>query len=62
MTKTDWWEIFAKTGCVEDYLSYKGICNEGHHFVQPENRSVGERTLESVSNSDRNDTVRSTYR
>ena len=28
MTKTDWWETFTKTGCVTDYLSYKGIGKE----------------------------------
>ena len=58
MTKTDWWETFTKTGCVTDYLSYKGIGKEEYSCVQPKNRNVGERTLESVSNSDGDDTVR----
>ena len=62
MTKTDWWETFTKTGCVTDYLSYKGVGKEEYSCVQPKNRNVGERTLESVSNSDRDDTVRVTYR
>ena len=62
MTKTDWWETFTKTGCVTDYLYYKGIGKEEYSCVQPKNRNVGERTLESVSNSDRDDTVRVTYR
>ena len=62
MTKTDWWETFTKTGCVTDYLSYKGVGKEEYSCAQPKNRNVGERTLESVSNSDRDDTVRVTYR
>ena len=62
MAETDWWKTFTKTGCVEDYLSYKGIYREEDSFVQPGNRNVGERALESVSNGDRDDTVRSTYR
>ncbi len=62
MAKTDWWEIFTKTGCVEDYLSYKESCKEEYAPEHLENRSVGERTLGSVSNCDRDDTVRNTYR
>lgn len=62
MTETDWWKTFTKTGCVEDYLSYRGIFREEESSVQPENRNVGERALESVSNGDRDDTVRSAYR
>ena len=34
MTKTDWWETFTKTGCVTDYLSYKGVGKEEYSCVQ----------------------------
>lgn len=61
MAETDWWKIFTRTGCVEDYLSYRGALREDTS-MQSENRNIGERAFESVSNGDRDDTVRSTYR
>ena len=53
MTDKDWWTTFEKTGSVVDYLSYKGIRRESE---------TGEKSSESGSNSDGNDTVRDTYR
>lgn len=50
------WTTFEKTGNIVDYLSYKGI------HTQPEKQEVGEGTVESSSNSNRNDSVRNTYR
>ena len=56
MADKDLWMMFEKTGSIEDYLSYKGIYPE-----QKENK-VGENIIESVDKSDRNDTIRSSYR
>lgn len=50
------WATFEETGKVVDYLNYKGIC------TVPETHETGESAVESRSNSDRNDTVRNTYR
>ena len=50
------WTTFEKTGSVVDYLNYKGI------RMSLEKQEMGERTVESVGNSDRDDTVRNTYR
>jgi hypothetical protein len=50
------WTTFLKTGDVVDYLNYKGICkNSG-------NETVEDGALESINQSDRNDTVRNTNR
>lgn len=56
MENTDWWTRFEKTGCIVDYLSYKGVIS------QAENKETGEKTFESVNCSYRDDTVRSTCR
>lgn len=56
MTDKDLWITFKKTGSVVDYLHYKGI------HEQSETQRMGERSVESGSQSDRNDTVRNTYR
>lgn len=56
MTDKDLWSTFEKTGSVVDYLSYKGIHTES------EKQETGEGTFESANHSDRNDTVRDTYR
>lgn len=49
MEDKDLWTTFEKTGSVVDYLNYKGI-----------HAGTGEDKFESVSNSDRDDTVRNT--
>ena len=56
MTDKNLWTTFEKTGNVLDYLHYRGIYEhlEGHR--------TGETNIESGSQSDRNDTVRNTYR
>jgi len=56
MTDKDLWTTFEKTGSVVDYLHYKGI------YEQQETQRMGESSVESGSQSDRNDTVRNTYR
>lgn len=50
------WATFEKTGSVVDYLNYKGI------YTGPERQETGENAVESRGNSDRDDTVRNTYR
>lgn len=56
MEEKDLWTTFEKSGSVVDYLNYKGICSAS------EKEDMGEKTLESISNCDRNDTVSGTYR
>lgn len=56
MADKELWNAFEKTGSVLDYLNYKGITTE---FQKQE---LGEDTVESVNHSDRDDTVRHTYR
>ena len=56
MADKDLWVTFEKTGSVVDYLSYKGI------QTNTEKNKVGESAVESVDKSDRDDTVRSSYR
>ena len=56
MADKDLWTTFEKTGSIVDYLNYKGI------HVESEEQRVGETDIESRSYSDRNDTVRNTYR
>lgn len=56
MEDKELWITFEKTGSVVDYLNYKGI------HTPLEKQETGERTVESVGNSDRDDTVRNTYR
>ena len=56
MADKDLWTTFEKTGSIVDYLNYKGI------QTNSEIQKMGESTVESGSNRDRNDTVRNTYR
>ena len=56
MTDKDYWITFEKTGNIVDYLHYKGI------HKQLETQRMGEESVESGSQSDRDDTVRNTYR
>lgn len=56
MADKDLWITFEKTGSVLDYLNYKGALDTS------ENNKTGERAIESGSQSDRDDTVRSSYR
>lgn len=53
----EYWNQFAATGRVEDYLSYKGIQN-----CQKTTERYEDRNSESVKHSDRNDTVGDTDR
>ena len=55
MIDKDLWTTFEKTGSVLDYLNYKGI------YTNAKKQGMGEDAFESVSNSDRDDTVRDTY-
>ena len=57
MQDKELWKTFEKTGSVVDYLSYRSAC--GDNF---EKAKLGEETFESDNHSDRDDTVRSTYR
>ena len=59
MTDKDLWATFEKTGSITDYLSYKGIRVANATEKMSE---TGEQTFESKNNSDRNDSVRNTYR
>lgn len=54
MEDKDWWNAFTQTGSIEDYLHYKGVVTD--------KQKLGEKTVESVNYSDRDDTVRHTYR
>ena len=53
MTKTDWWETFTKTGCVTDYLSYKGVGKEEYSCVQPKNRNDSSITIEVTEKNEK---------
>lgn len=59
MTDKDLWATFEKTGSIADYLSYKGIHADA---MQSEQQKMGDMIVESKNNSDRNDSVRDTYR
>lgn len=56
MADKNLWVTFEKTGSVADYLSYKGI------QMNTDKSKVGESAVESGDKSDRDDTVRSSYR
>ena len=56
MADKDLWTTFEKTGSVVDYLHYRGI------YEHSETQRMGEKNVESGSQSDGNDTVRNTYR
>ena len=59
------WTTFEKTGSVVDYLNYKGIHTNytgSSEDFRKDYVGIGESTVESVGNSDRDDTVRNTYR
>ena len=51
----EYWEQFARTGLVEDYLSYreKEVC-------KAKTEKYGDKCSESVNNNDRDDSVGST--
>lgn len=55
--KEEYWEQFARTGRVEDYLSYKGM-----EICQNIMEKYEDKSSESVDNGDRHDTVGITYR
>ena len=56
MEDKDLWTTFEKTGSVIDYLNYKGIQGVS------EKNEIGESSVESRGQSDRDDTFRSSYR
>lgn len=56
MADKELWTTFERTGSVMDYLNYKGI------QVESNQNKLGECTVESGSQGDRNDTVRGSYR
>lgn len=56
MADKDLWTTFEKTGSIVDYLNYKGV------HVDSQKQSVGEGAVERAKQSNRNDTVRDTYR
>lgn len=58
----DDWTRFEKTGCIADYLSYKGVLAEEKKIAQTGENKAGENVFESVGCSYRDDTVRGTYR
>ncbi len=58
MADKNLWAAFEKTGKVTDYLQYKNL----NRNEEEENRKLGESKFESDGNSNRHDTVRSTYR
>lgn len=62
MTDIDLWTKFEKTGCIADYLSYRGVFTQEKKVSQAEKKEAGERIFESVGDSDGNDIVRSSYR
>lgn len=66
MQDKELWKTFEKTGSVVDYLSYRGIWDGNDRKYQDSHTdgktNLGEKTFESECNSDRDDTVRSTYR
>lgn len=62
MEDTKLWRKFQTTGCIADYLSYKGIHIEEKENLQTENKKAGEKAFESVNCGYGNDTVRGTYR
>ena len=64
MEDKDLWKAFEKTGRIVDYLHYKSLY-EGEYkdyYTSQKNEAVGEEKSESKHYSDRNDTVRDTYR
>lgn len=64
MEDKELWKAFEKTGRVMDYLHYKSLY-EGEYkdyYTSDKNETVGEEAVESEHHSDRDDTVRNTYR
>ena len=68
MTDKDLWTTFEKTGRILDYLQYKNLYEGEYKDYYTSKRDendgdqIGEESIESDSNSNRHDTVRSTYR
>ena len=56
MEEKNLWTTFEKTGSIVDYLHYKGIREAS------EKQDIGERSFESDSSRNGNDSVRDTYR
>lgn len=58
------WTTFEKTGRVVDYLEYRNAFSDEYddYFTSAKEQTVGEEAVESENHSNRNDTVRSTYR
>lgn len=64
MTDKDLWTTFEKTGNIVDYLNYKGFHTEvnDRSLAPSGGHTMGENKFESVDHSNRNDTIRDTYR
>jgi len=64
MDDKELWKTFEKTGRVMDYLQYKDAYGGEYadYFTSRKDEEVGEETFESEGYSNRNDTVRNTYR
>ena len=64
MEDKELWKAFEKTGRILDYLHYKNLYGGEYkdYYTSSKDDTVGEGAFESESNSDRNDTVRNTYR
>lgn len=64
MEDKELWTTFEKSGRIVDYLNYRHLY-EGEYkdyFTNGKEQKVGEKTVESDSHGDRNDTFRGTYR
>ena len=59
MPSNELWTAFQKTGRVEDYLSYKGVHLHDETLGELE---IGDKTVESKNNGDRDGIIRHTYR
>ena len=64
MEDKELWTTFEKTGRIVDYLNYKHLYEVEYkdYYTNGKEQTAGERTGESDSHSDRNGTVRDTYR
>lgn len=50
-----YWEKFTQTGKIEDYLYYRGLqtCRKVMGSYETDTGRVGEKSVESIDNSDR---------
>ena len=64
MEDKELWTTFEKTGRIVDYLNYKHLYGGEYkdYYTNDKDQTVGEEAFEPDSHSDRNHTVRDTYR